>query len=167
MGKIANRQCSANEVNSRRPFRKSTEKECCTNERHSRDSHCRATNARSMRTDVCVLGEIRLPTNAVIRIAAMTLASDSAITSGIPKRGRLEGDALILSDFVWLAKTPNRTESARNWTKSALCFPGSAKPQRKSDKIGANRTKSDKIGVTPVRGPLLGDPDNYRTFSPI
>ena len=62
--------------------------------------------------------------------------------SGIPKRGRPNGVALILSDFVWFAKTPNRTKSARNWTKSALCFPGSAKPQRKSDKIGANRTFS-------------------------
>ena len=45
-------------------------------------------------------------------------------------------------------KKPYRTKSARNWTKSALCFPGSARPRRKSDK---NRSK---IGVTPVRCPL-------------
>ena len=46
------------------------------------------------------------------------------------------------ADFVWFAKTPNRTTSARNWTKSALCLPGSAK-------IGENRTKSDIFGQNP------------------
>ena len=68
------------------------------------------------------------------------------------------------ADFVWFAKTPNRTKSARNWTKSALCFPGSAKPKRKSDKIGANRTFSDIFGLSPFRCPLLGDPEVWETI---
>ena len=52
---IANRQCSANVVNSRRPFRNSAWNECYTNERHSRDTNRGTTNAGSMRTSFCVL----------------------------------------------------------------------------------------------------------------
>ena len=70
-----------NAVNSRRPFRKSTWNEYYTNERQSRDSNRNATNAGSTRTTFCVFRRrYDRQRMLVIRIAAITLASDSAIT---------------------------------------------------------------------------------------
>ena len=52
-----------------------------TNERQSRDSNRNATNAGSTRTNFCVFrGRYDRQRTLVIRIAAITLASDSAIT---------------------------------------------------------------------------------------
>ena len=63
------------------PFRRSTWNEHYTNERQSRDSNRNATNARSTRTKLCVLkGRYDHQQTLVIPIAAITLASDSAIS---------------------------------------------------------------------------------------
>ena len=52
-----------------------------TNERQSRDSNRDATNAGSTKTKFCVFrGRYDRQRTLVIRIAAITLASDSAIT---------------------------------------------------------------------------------------
>ena len=51
---IANRQRSANAVNSRKPFCNSMWNEDYTNERQSRDSKRGTTNAGSVRTSFCV-----------------------------------------------------------------------------------------------------------------
>ena len=52
-----------------------------TNERQSRDSNRSAANAGPMRTKSCVLGgRYELQRTLAIRIAAITLASDSGIT---------------------------------------------------------------------------------------
>ena len=68
-------------INSRKPFRSSTWNEYYTKERQSRDSNRSATNAGSTRTKFCVFrGRYDCQRTLVIRIAAITLASDSAIT---------------------------------------------------------------------------------------
>ena len=70
-------------INSRGPLRSSTWNEYYTNECQSRDSNRSATNAGAVRTHFCVLGEIydrQRTLSVAIRIAAITLASDSAMT---------------------------------------------------------------------------------------
>ena len=79
--RFANRQRSANAINSRKPFRSCTWNECYMNERQSRDSNRSTTNAGSMTTNFSVWGgEYDRQRTLVIPIAAITLASDSAIT---------------------------------------------------------------------------------------
>ena len=84
-------------VNSRRPFRSSTWNEYYTNGRQSRGSKRSAANAGSTRTNFCVFrGRCDHQRTLVIRVAAITLASDSAITlarfrlsKGTNLRGRI------------------------------------------------------------------------------
>ena len=80
-GPITNRQSWANAVNSRKPFCRSMWNEGYTNEHQSRDSNRNATNAKSTRTKFCVFrGRYDRQWTLVIRIAAITLASDSSMT---------------------------------------------------------------------------------------
>ena len=78
----ANRQCSTNTVNSRSSFRSSTWNECYANACQSRDSSRNAMNARSnMRINFSIFrGRYDRQRALGIRIAAITLASHSAIT---------------------------------------------------------------------------------------
>ena len=106
MGKIANSQSVANAVTSRKPFRNSTWNECSTNERQSRDSDRSTTKAGSVRTNFRVLGgRYDRQRTLAIRIAAITLASDSAITiarfrsSKAPKFGEYNGSYYNHSRF--------------------------------------------------------------------
>ena len=70
-----------NAINTRKPFRNLTWNEYYTNERQSRDSNRSATNAGSTRTQFRVFRmRYDRQRTLVIRIAAITLASDSAIT---------------------------------------------------------------------------------------
>ena len=69
------------QVNSHKPFCSSTWDKYYTNERQSRDSNRSATNAGSTSTKFCVFrGQYDRQRTLVFRIAAVTLASYSAIT---------------------------------------------------------------------------------------
>ena len=82
MDKIANRQSLAfserNQLS--QPFRSSMWNECQASEGQSRDSNRGTTNAVSVRTNFCVFEGYDRQRTLAIRIAAITLASDSAIT---------------------------------------------------------------------------------------
>ena len=83
MGKIAHRQSLA--FNERSQLSQaclcSMWNKYYTNERQSRDSNRSATNAGSTRTEFCAFGvKYDRQRTLVIRIAAITLASDSAMT---------------------------------------------------------------------------------------
>ena len=86
MGKIANRQSPIASVQRTQStlgghFAVPTWNEYCTNECQSRDSNRSARNAGSTRTKFCFLGELYDRQRMLaLRIAAKTLASDSAIT---------------------------------------------------------------------------------------
>ena len=83
MGRIANRQSLVFSERGQlsQAILQSTWNEDYTNERQSRDSNRSATNAGSTRTKFCVFGgRCDRQRTLVIRIAAITLTSDSAIT---------------------------------------------------------------------------------------
>ena len=91
---IANRQCSATAANSHRPFRSSMWNEYDTNERQSRNSSRNATNAGPMTQDqfLCFGGRYELQRTLAIRIAAITLASDPAITIARFRPSKMKGN---------------------------------------------------------------------------
>ena len=107
---IANRYRSANVANSRKPFRSSTWNECQTNERQLHDSSLQHNERRVCEDEfLCFGGRYDRQRTLAIRIAAITLASDSAITMArfrpsklpsVPSRigpGRAETDFLATS----------------------------------------------------------------------
>ena len=75
-----------------------------TNERHLGDSNHSATSARSKRTKFCVFrGRYDRQRTLVIRIAATTLASDSALTLARFRPSKLRRQAAIITANVIVA----------------------------------------------------------------